>query len=66
MLALIKLWITFSILMYIKCVIFVQHFEMWGRCLMNFRYYYYTYIFVNYSFFFYFFGLELCNLIELM
>ena len=31
-----KLQITFSILMYIMCVMFVQHFELQGRCFTNF------------------------------
>ena len=35
----VKLWITFSILMYGMCVMFVQHFELWGRCFTNFHYY---------------------------
>ena len=30
-LAFVKLWITFSILMYIMCVTFVQCFGLWGR-----------------------------------
>ena len=66
MLALIKLWITFSILMYIKCVIFVQHFEMGvGALQISIIIIIYMYLLIILLFFI-FLCLELCNLIELM
>ena len=39
-LAFVKLRITFSILMYVMCVMFVLSFEPWGRHFTNVRYYY--------------------------
>ena len=38
--AFIKLLITLSMTMYTICVMFAQHFELYGRHFTNFRYYY--------------------------
>ena len=42
MLVFVKLLIKFSLLKYIMCNMFVQHFELLGRRFTNFHYYYYV------------------------